>query len=108
MRAVFGALDRYDIEKLMTHWAEDATYDNPMVGPPATGKATVREQLSRLIGLLRDREERLIIDRTTEGPGHVVVVEWHVEPGDGNRRGVHVAEVGGDALIRSVTVYPRL
>lgn len=107
MRAVFDALGSYDIEKLMSYWAENSSYDNPMVGQPVEGKAAVRSKLEMLIEGLQDRGERLVVERTTEEPGRTVV-EWHVEPGDGSRRGVHVAEVGDDGLVSAVTVYPRL
>ena len=106
MRKVFAALGKYDVDGIMVHWGENCSYDNPMVGPAALGKSAVREQMKVLTGILRDRGAHLEIDRATEAPGRVVL-EWHVEPGDGTRRGVHVAEVDEDNLVRAVTVYPR-
>lgn len=106
-RSIFEALARADIDAIVSNFAEDARYTNPMVGAPAEGLEEVRKKLVDLAQGLSERGERLSIDRVTEGPSHVVL-EWHVEPGDGSRNGVHIAQFNDEGKIVEVNVYPRL
>ncbi len=110
MRAVFAALARDDMDDLVLNWADDGTYFNPTVGPPATGKPNVKSTIAALSTGLKGRGETLTIDRVTEveaaSPPRAYV-EWHVES-DGPRAGklgLHVVEFTPQGLLQRVVVF---
>lgn len=107
IKSVLEALSRYDLDTIMTYWAEECSYDNPMVVGIASGKQAVREKIQALADGLQEQSETVEVDRVTVGPAHAVA-EWHIEPGDGSRKGIHVAETDEQGLIEKVTVYPRV
>ena len=105
MRAAFDGVNAGDPDAIMACWSAVGTYDNPTVGPPATGPADVRACMVKLCYRVRSRGQQLTVDRVTVGTRHVIA-EWHVEPPTG-ARGVHVADFDADGRLSHVTVYPR-
>ena len=98
-------VNAYSPDAIMACWNPDGTYDNPTVGPAATGYEAVKACMTRLCDGVRSRGQRLVVDRVTTGPTHVVA-EWHVDPPTG-ARGVHVADFDAEGRLRHVAVYPR-
>lgn len=109
MRAVFAALARDDMDALMTNWADDGTYYNPAVGPPAQGIANVRATITALSDGLQERGETLTIDRATEvldAQPTRAYIEWHVEGGaNPGRLGLHVVSFNEAGMLHRVTVF---
>ena len=105
MRQTFDAVNQHSVEGILRNWADAGTYDNPNVGPPATGTAQLRQAMTTLVENVRKAGVSLHVDRTT-CEGKRVIAEWHIEPPNG-RRGVHVAEFNDSGKLVHVTVYPR-
>ena len=105
LQAAFDAVNRRDVDGIMSNWSSAGVYDNPMVGHAATGTEAVRQCMVALVNAVGSKNQFLVVDRMSEGPSHVIA-EWHVEPPDG-RRGVHVADFDDTGKLKSVTVYPR-
>ena len=105
MRAAFDGVNAYDPDAIMSCWNPEGVYDNPNVGPAATGFDAIRACMVKLCDGVRTRGQKLVVDRVTTGATHVVA-EWHVEPATGVM-GVHVAEFDDAGRLARVTVYPR-
>ena len=109
MRVVFEALARDDMNALMSHWADDGTYFNPSIGPPARGFDNVKTTITNLSDGLKARGETLVIDRATEVTDEVpnrAYIEWHVEGGAApGRLGVHVVTFNDAGLLHRVIVF---
>lgn len=109
MGVVFEALGRDDMDALIANWAEDGIYFNPTLGPPTEGKQNVYDTIDVLSKRLKERGEKLIIDRSTEvldeSPTRAYI-EWHVEGGaKPGRLGVHVVSFNEDGLLHRVNVF---
>ena len=113
MRAVFDDLARDDMDGLISNWADDGTYFNPTVGPPAGGKAKVKATIATMSSGLQERGETLIIDRVTEvldvTPPRAYV-EWHVqsENARAGKLGLHVVSFNEAGMLHRVVVFLRL
>ena len=109
MREVFDDLARDDMDALLSNWADDGTYFNPTVGPPARGKSSVRDTISALSSGLQSRGETLVVDRVStvgEGVATRLYAEWHVEGGaKPGRLGLHVVSFNEAGLLQRVTVF---
>lgn len=105
MRQTFDAVNRHSVDGILANWSDAGTYDNPSVGPPATGMVQLRQAMTTLIDNVRKAGVTMQVDRTT-CEGNRVIAEWHAEPPNG-RRGVHVAEFNSAGKLIQVTVYPR-
>ncbi len=105
MRAAFAGVNAHSPDDIMACWNPDGIYDNPNVGPAATGQEAVRDCMVRLCDSVRSRGQQLVVDRVTVGAAHVVA-EWHVVPPTG-ARGVHIADFDEAGRLRHVAVYPR-
>ncbi len=105
MLETFDAVNQHSVAGILNNWSADGTYDNPTVGPPATGTDQLRQAMNTLVQNVQKAGISLHVDRTT-CEANRVIAEWHVEPANG-RRGVHVAEFDSAAKLIRVTVYPR-
>ena len=109
MRVVFDDLARDDIDALMVNWADDGTYFNPAIGPPARGFDDVKSTIAALSDGLQARGETLVIDRATEITDEMpnrAIIEWHVEGGAAPQRlGVHVVLFNEAGLLHRVKVW---
>jgi hypothetical protein len=105
MTQTFDAVNQHSVDGILNNWSATGTYDNPTVGPPATGMAQLRQAMTTLIENVRKAGISLRVNRTT-CEGNRVIAEWHAEPPNG-RRGVHVAEFNSEGKLVRVTVYPR-
>jgi hypothetical protein len=110
MRIVFDDLARDDMDALVSNWAEDGIYHNPMVGPPANGKAAVKSTIGTMSTGLQGRGETLVIDRVTEVLDETPVrayVEWHRENAEtkSGKLGLHVVSFNEEGLLHRVVVF---
>ena len=109
MRAVFDDLARDDIDALMLNWANDGSYFNPAIGPPARGFEDVKSTIAALSDGLQARGETLVIDRATEITDETpnrAYIEWHIEGGaKPGRLGVHIVSFNQAGLLYRVTVW---
>ena len=109
MRVVFDDLARDDMDALMLNWADDGTYFNPSVGPPARGCDNVKIIITALSDGLQERGETLVIDRATEITDEMpnrAYIEWHVDGGaKPGRLGVHIVSFNESGLLHRVTVW---
>lgn len=110
MRVVFDDLARDDMDALISNWAEDGTYFNPSVGPPAPGKAMVKSTIATMSSGLKERGETLIIDRVTEVTDALpprAYVEWHVESNNARhgKLGLHVVSFDEAGFLHRVVVF---
>ncbi len=106
MRIVFDDLARDDMDALMSNWAEDGIYFNPVYGPAAEGKASVRATISSMSTNLQGHGETLVVDRVTEvvdATPQRAYVEWHRT--SNGKLGLHVISFNEEGLLHRVTVF---
>jgi hypothetical protein len=67
IHAFTAAMQRKDLETMLTHMAKDIVLNTPLFGEPVKGKPAIRQVVGALLGVVDAFDFREIM----QGPGHV-------------------------------------
>lgn len=67
IHAFTAAMQRKDLEAMLTHMADDIALNTPLVAEPVEGKAATRQVVSALLGVVDTFDFREVM----QGPRHV-------------------------------------
>jgi hypothetical protein len=100
--AFTAALQRKDLDAMLTHMADDITLKTPLAAEPFRGKAAIRPVVQALLGVVDRFEFREIL----QGPRHVSAF-FGVTVGQVELDGVDYWLLDDAGLIREMTVLWR-
>lgn len=102
IRAFTAAMQRKDLDAMLTHMAEDIVLNTPLVAAPIQGKAAVRPVVTALLGVVDAFEFREIM----QGPAHVSAF-FGITVGAHRLDGVDYWRLNDAGLIQEMTVLWR-
>jgi len=97
-----AAMQRKDLETMLSHMADDVVLNTPLMAEPVTGKAAIREVVGPLLKLVDAFDFREIM----QGPEHVSSF-FDITVGTNELDGMDYWLLDGAGLIREMTVLWR-
>ncbi len=102
IHAFTAAMQRKDLEAMLTHMAEDITLNTPLLAEPVKGKAAIRQVVGALLGVVDAFDFREIM----QGPQHVSSF-FRVTVGPNELDGMDYWRLDEAGLIQEMTVLWR-
>lgn len=102
VHAFTNAMQRKDLEAMLTHMAEDIVLKTPLAAEPFKGKAAIRPVVTALLGAVDAFEFREVL----QGPEHVSAF-FGITVGAEELDGVDYWRLNPDGLIQEMTVLWR-
>ncbi len=102
IHAFTAAMQRKDLEAMLTHMTDDIILKTPLVGEPFKGKAAIRPVVEALLGVVDTFEFREIM----QGPQHVSAF-FGITVGSNELDGVDYWRTNEAGLIQEMTVLWR-
>ena len=102
LQAFTDAMQRKDLEAMLTHMADDAILKTPLVAEPFKGKAAIRPVVKALLGVVDKFDFREMM----QGPQHVSQF-FRVTVGSIELDGIDYWRINEAGLIQEMTVLWR-
>ena len=102
IHAFTAAMQRKDLEAMLTHMADDITLNTPLVAEPVRGKAAIRTVVGPLLGVVDSFDFREVM----QGPQHVSSF-FKVTVGPNELDGMDYWRLDDAGLIEEMTVLWR-
>ncbi len=102
IHAFTAAMQRKDVEAMLTHMADDIILNTPLLAEPVRGKPAIRQVVGTLLGIVDAFDFREIM----QGPEHVSSF-FRVTVGANELDGMDYWQLDGAGLIKEMTVLWR-
>ena len=102
IHAFTAAMQRKDLEAMLTHMADDVTLNTPLLADPVRGKAAIRQVVGALLGVVDAFDFREIM----QGPQHVSSF-FRVTVGSNDLEGMDYWRLDAAGRIQEMTVLWR-
>jgi hypothetical protein len=102
IHAFTAAMQRKDLEAMLTHMADDIVLKTPLAAEPFTGKAAIRPVVTALLGVVDQFDFREVL----QGPEHVSAF-FGITVGAEQLDGVDYWRLNDSGLIQEMTVLWR-
>jgi hypothetical protein len=102
INAFTAAMQRKDLEAMLTHMADDITLKTPLAAEPFKGKAAIRPVVAALLGVVDQFDFREVL----QGPQHVASF-FKVTVGSNTLDGMDYWRLDQAGLIQEMTVLWR-
>jgi len=102
IHAFTAALQRKDLDAMLTHMADDVTLNTPLVAEPVHGKAAIRPVVTALFGVV----DRFDFQEVMQGPEHVSSF-FKIVAGSSELDGMDCWRLNEAGLIQEMTVLWR-
>ena len=102
IHAFTAAMQRKDLEAMLTHMADDIVLNTPLLAEPVRGKAAIRQVVGALLGVVDTFDFREIM----QGPQHVSSF-FRVTVGPNELDGMDYWRISEAGLIQEMTVLWR-
>ncbi len=102
IHAFTAAMQRKDLEAMLTHMADDVTLNTPLAAEPVRGKAAIRSVVGPLLGVVDSFDFREVM----QGPDHVSSF-FKVAVGPDELDGMDYWRLDEAGLIQEMTVLWR-